>query len=147
MSVDIVFSDTPEAAAKEAILKGLVAFNTAQAQAADTRTLALLLTDTADAAIVGGLWGRTSWSWLYVELLFIPETLRGAGLGTQLMRQAEGEALNRGCRGVWLDTFSWQARGSYERLGYSVFGTLADFPPGHSRYFLHKPLAAPTVPL
>jgi hypothetical protein len=43
---------------------------------------------------------------------------------------------------VWLDTFSFQAREFHERLGYTVFGTITDCPPGHSRFFLKKALGA-----
>lgn len=68
----------------------------------------------------------------------MPETLRGSGLGASLMRRAEEEAVRRGCRGAWLDTFSFQARGFYERLGYTVFGTIQDYPPGHRRHFMQK---------
>jgi ribosomal protein S18 acetylase RimI-like enzyme len=39
---------------------------------------------------------------------------------------------------VWLDTFSFQARGFYEKLGYTVFGEIENHPPGHSRFFLRK---------
>jgi hypothetical protein len=56
------------------------------------------------------------------------------------MTLAEAEAVQRGCRAVALDTFSFQARGFYERLGYSVFGVLNDCPPGHSRFYLTKRL-------
>jgi hypothetical protein len=47
---------------------------------------------------------------------------------------------------VWLDTYSFQARGFYERLGYTVFGTINDYPPGHSRFFLTKTLSPDGVP-
>ncbi len=33
-----------------------------------------------------------------------------------------------------------QARGFYEKLGYSVFGRLDDHPKGSARYFLNKRL-------
>jgi GNAT superfamily N-acetyltransferase len=79
----------------------------------------------------------------YVELLFVPESLRRGGLGRRLMRDAEEEAVRRGCRGAWLDTFSFQARGFYERLGYAAFGFIEDYPPGHSRIFLKKTFGAP----
>jgi len=49
-----------------------------------------------------------------------------------------GRAMRRGCSGAWLDAFSFQARGFYEKLGYAVFGSIEDYPPGHSRFFLKK---------
>jgi len=36
--------------------------------------------------------------------------------------------------------FSFQARGFYEKVGYTVFGRLDDCPPGHSRFYMQKPL-------
>jgi hypothetical protein len=39
------------------------------------------------------------------------------------MDRAEVHARERGCHSAWLDTFSFQARGFYEKLGYDEFGT------------------------
>lgn len=104
----------------------------------DARPLLITLADPATGDVLGGLFGATGYAWLHVDMLFVSESLRGSGLGTQLMRQAEDEALRRGCRGAYLDTFDFQARGFYERLGYTVFGQLEDTPPGHTRFFLKK---------
>ena len=136
-------SDAGEPAARDAILGGLVAFNEKQTGSRDFRPLAVLLRDESGAT-VGGLWGRTAWKWLFIELLFVPEKLRRGGVGRELMRRAEAEAAKRGCHAVWLDTFSFQARGFYEKLGYSVFGRLDDYPPGHKRFFLRKKLRTGT---
>lgn len=91
-----------------------------------------------DGAIEGGLYGSTLYDWLAIELLFVPERLRGSGAGSQLIAEAEAQARARGCVGAWLDTFSFQARGFYEKLGYSVVGTIADHPLGGARYFMTK---------
>jgi GNAT superfamily N-acetyltransferase len=88
--------------------------------------------------VVGGAVGRTGWAWLFVGRLWVADELRGDGLGTPLMSTIEDAARERGCVGSWLDTFSFQARPFYERLGYEVFGELDDFPPGHARYFMKK---------
>jgi hypothetical protein len=56
------------------------------------------------------------------------------------MRRAENEARERGCCGALVDTFSFQARPFYERLGYRVIGTVADYPPGHACFFLSRRL-------
>jgi GNAT superfamily N-acetyltransferase len=139
MAPEIVVTDAPGQAAYEAILKGIVAYNDSQAGPGGHRLLAVLVKDDA-GEILGGLWGSTAWQWLFVHLLWLPETLRGAGLGRDLLRRAEAEAMKRGCGNVWLDTYSFQARGFYEKLGYTVFGALEGYPPGHSRYFLQKRL-------
>ncbi len=139
MAEKIIVTDAPGQAAYDAILAGLIAYNEAQAGPGRHRLLAVLVQDDK-GKVLGGLWGSTAWEWLFVHLLWLPERLRGAGLGSDLLRRAEAEARRRGCRSVWLDTFSFQARGFYERLGYSVFGTLEDYPPGHRRFFLRKAL-------
>ena len=45
-----------------------------------------------------------------------------------------------GCAHAYLDTFDFQARPFYERLGYTVFGLQDDYPPGHRRFFQRKVL-------
>src|SRR5918911_5447760 len=77
-----------------------------------------------DGRVRGGLVGRIRWEWLYVEKFWLPDELRGLGLGSRLLREAEAFALERGCRGAFLDTFEYQALPFYAKLGYQVFGTL-----------------------
>jgi len=139
MQYEIVVTDDPDSAAEEAIRAPLIAFNEQLSRPKmNCRPLAVLISAPSTQQIIGGLFGSTYYSFLYVELLFVPKNLRGAGLGKNILERAEQEALQRGCRGSWLDTFDWQARGFYEKLGYSLFGTLEDYPPGHTRFFLTK---------
>jgi len=93
-----------------------------------------------DGSLAGGLSGSISYGWLFVDILWVDSAARSQGYGRSLMLAAEAEARKRGCRYAWLDTFSFQARGFYEKLGYAVFGELHDFPAGHSRFFLRKKL-------
>lgn len=51
---------------------------------------------------------------------------------------AEAEALQRGCSRAKLRTFSFQARGFYEKEGYRVVGELEDYPPGETFYWMQK---------
>jgi GNAT superfamily N-acetyltransferase len=137
----ITMTDTPTPEMRQAILEPLVQFNHRQIGRTETyRPLAVVLSQPESDEIVGGLYGLTAFSHLWVDLLFVPESMRGGGIGRKLMMEAEAEAVRRGCRSVTLDTFSFQARGFYERLGYSVFGVLGDCPPGHSRFYLTKRL-------
>jgi GNAT superfamily N-acetyltransferase len=97
------------------------------------------LYDEADE-IVGGLlaliWGGV----LHVRILWVAETLRGKGHGRRLLEAAERRAVERGCRLMFLDTFTFQAPGFYERLGYEVYCRAEDWPVGHAHCFLRKVL-------
>ena len=137
MQTDLILTDAPQPADREAIVAGIIAFNRAATGRADGKPLAVLIRD-AEGATVGGLLGRTGLDWLYVELLYVPDGLRGTGAGRDVMQRAEVEARARGCRGIWLDTFSFQARGFYEKLGFTSFGQLDDYPAGHQRFFMQK---------
>lgn len=130
-------SPSPEELA--AITDALSAFNTGDVGPADRRPLAILIRDT-DGKVTGGLSGFTAWGWLFIQMLYIPETLRGAGLAGKLLAKAEDEARARGCRGAWIDTFSPQALSAYLRQDYEVFGELEDFPEGRTRSLLKKKL-------
>jgi GNAT superfamily N-acetyltransferase len=134
-TIRVIEEDIPEE--REAILERLIEYNLKSAPNPDFRMLGLLVKD-EDGATIGGLWGRSAYEWLFVELLFIPEHLRGAGLGSRLMRQAEEIARLRNCTGIWLDTFAFQALGFYQKLGYTIFGELKDHPRGISQYWLQK---------
>jgi len=141
MDPRVEISDQPQPAVRESILAALKDFNEAAVPGVDPRPLTISLTDPETEVVIGGLVARSVWDHLFIELLFVPERLRGGGWGTKLMDMAENAAKERGCRVVWLDTYSFQARPFYENRGYMLFGTLHDFPPGHARYYLRKVLA------
>jgi GNAT superfamily N-acetyltransferase len=119
---------------------GLSAYNRRHAPDDTFESLTLFVRD-AHGAVIGGLLGGTIWYWLYVDILWLSDELRGQGYGSRLLTEAEGMAIKRGCIGAHLDTMSFQALGFYERHGYTVYGVLDNFPPGHRKYLLQKPLA------
>jgi GNAT superfamily N-acetyltransferase len=131
--------DKPTSDDREAVLSRLTAFNAQNGYPADTRPVAILLKDEAGDT-VGGLWGRTNFDWLFVEFLVVPEQLRGRDFGTKLMDEAERMAVERGCVGAWLTTFSFQARSFYEKRGYAAFGELPNSPRDNVRIFMSKRL-------
>jgi GNAT superfamily N-acetyltransferase len=91
---------------------------------------------TAQAEMIAGISG---WLWgacLEIDFLWIHEGLRGKGIGKRLVETLEREASTRGCQVVVLDTFSFQAPGFYENLGYELFGTVGGY--GHQKLFFRK---------
>jgi GNAT superfamily N-acetyltransferase len=85
---------------------------------------------------LGGIWGE----WLYVRYLWITEELRGQGFGSQMLALVEAEARASKCRGIYLESFDFQAYSFYMRYGFEEVGKVTDFPPGYVHYYLVKRL-------
>ena len=130
--------DRPAAADCEAINDALTEFNRPYLRDPAFGRIGVFVRDET-GAVRAGLDARFYAGWLFVNNLWVHAELRRRGVGRQLMREAERRAVARGCHSVWLDTFSFQAPGFYQRLGYEVFGTL-DYPPDVRRFFLRKRL-------
>jgi GNAT superfamily N-acetyltransferase len=139
MNVKLELSDVADEEVRRLIVAPLIEYNTNQAGPGNGRPVVITVKDNT-GHVVGGLWGYTGYEWLFTQLLVVPASHRKAGTGSRLMRMAEAEAMSRGCIGAWLDTFEFQARGFYERLGYECFAELPNYPTGFSRYFMKKSL-------
>lgn len=137
MEYQVVYVEKPEDAAWGVIGKGLDAFNVQIAGEYNFQRICFAL-QTSDDNIVGGILGELFWDWFHIDLLWIPEELRGHGYGHQLLLKIEEEAKKRGAKNIFLDTFSFQAPEFYKKHGYQIYGELKDFPPGHQRYFFKK---------
>ncbi|MFN2566641.1 MAG: GNAT family N-acetyltransferase [Gemmatimonadaceae bacterium] len=132
--------DPPAESDREAIIDGLLGYNAERGVPWMGRDLAVVAWDKS-GAVIGGLLGQTNIGWLFVAALWVAAPYRGRGVGSALLAEAEREARRRDCIGVYLDTYSFQARPFYERLGYELFGTLPDCPPGGAKYYLYKRLS------
>jgi len=135
----LAIDDQVSAEDEALIVRGLRAFNEDRLGSADDKPVKLVVRD-GDGKVVGGLLGHTRWRWMYVAKLWVDESVRGHGVGKRLMEAAENLARSRGCTDVSLDTFDFQARPFYEKLGYELFGTLEGFPPESRQYYLRKRL-------
>lgn len=137
---EIVLTDVVDDRLEAVIDDGLNAYNDAAIGYSDRRPLAVTVKDPATGEILGGAKGRTSLGLLFVELFWLPEALRGSGLGSRILRMMEEEGRRRGCRSAVLLTISFQAPEFYRRQGWRVFGDIPCDPPGTSRVFMTKDL-------
>ncbi len=128
-------------AERSAIIEPLGEHARVQGMPWNPQHVVLALTDIG--GIRGGLIGFIQWDWLYIEILAIQESLRGHGWGRRLVETAERIAVDAASRGLWVSTFTFQAPGLYERLGFVQCGRIDDYPAGHSRLFYKKDLAQP----
>jgi GNAT superfamily N-acetyltransferase len=135
----IVPVEKPEEAAWGIIGNGLQQFNLQQAGPEQFTRLCFAVLS-SEEVIVGGVLGELYWDWLHIDLMWIPDELRGRGLGQRLLAAIEAEARRRGAKHAFLDTFSFQAPEFYRKQGYRLFGSLPGFPSGFERLFLTKAL-------
>lgn len=137
---NIVVTDVVDRQIEEAIGDGLNGFNDQITGYSDRRPLGVIVKDPETGEVLGGATGRSSLGLLFLDLFYLPEALRGSGLGTRVLEMFEEEGRRRGCRSAVLYTISFQAPRFYERLGWRVFGEIACEPPGTSRIFMTKEL-------
>jgi GNAT superfamily N-acetyltransferase len=95
--------------------------------------------DEVQGGLLAAVWGGV----MYIRVLWVARTLRGKGHGQRLLAAAEQRAIERGCRHVFLDTFSFQAPDFYVKQGYEIYARADDWPVGHAHYFLRKGLPSP----
>lgn len=93
-----------------------------------------------EGTLVGGALARWWGTACELQQIWVDEALRRRGIGASLMQQVEATAIERGCRLLYLDTFSFQAPEFYYRLGYETACRLEGFPDGGSKFILRKAL-------
>ncbi len=126
----------------EPLRQGLDVFNRRHVGDYGYTKLAVLARDAA-GALLGGAEGDVYWDWLHIQTLWVRPELHSRGLGSQLLVQLEAAAAAQGVTRAHLETTSFQARGFYERHGYSVFGVLEGKPAGYTWYYMQKRPADP----
>jgi len=91
--------------------------------------------------VIGGILSEVyCWNILSIDVLWVKDEHRNRGYAKALVCDVESEARKMGCKISHLDTFDFQSKELYEKLGYTVFGVLEDCPEGHNRYYMSKKL-------
>jgi GNAT superfamily N-acetyltransferase len=138
-SLEIVYKPLPDDGLLRFLQDHIVGFNHMKTGNADWHPVCFFL-KSQRGEWLGGISGYVWGGWLHINLLWVSEALRGHGQGTRLMDAAEDMAKQRGAIGATVETFSFQAPGFYAGRGYTVFGRIDDYPPGHTKLFLSKRL-------
>jgi ribosomal protein S18 acetylase RimI-like enzyme len=133
MKEDLISSPTPEQI--KAFHKGLGLHNEASLKW-DYEPFCIVITSSQN--VVGGISGSSYWGRMHVDKLWVEPNSRKSGLGRKLVVAAEDLARNRRCRGIDLDTMSFQSAGFYEKLGFTLKGSIENFRDGHVRNYYSK---------
>ena len=114
-------------------------YNRSKREAAESEPLNLYVEDDS-GELMAGLVAETFGNWLEIEYLFVKEDLRGQGIGSKLLQQAESEAKKRNCRFAFVNTYQFQAPAFYQKHGYKEVFTLKDYPYTGQRHYYQKEL-------
>lgn len=93
-----------------------------------------------DGRIIAGIVAASTMDTLEVEFLFVEEAYRGRGLGQQLLEHVEKLARQDGLRRILLNTYSFQAPGFYQKLGYQPIAEIAPCFGDFCQYFFVREL-------
>ena len=125
---------------KSQIIGDLIrSYNRSKREVAESEPLNLYV-EGEHGEIMAGLVAETFGNWLEIEYLFVKEDLRGQGIGSQLLHQAESEAKKRNCRFAFVNTYQFQAPAFYQKHGYKEVFTLKDYPYTGQRHYYQKDL-------
>ena len=101
----------------------------------------ILLAHAADG-VVGGLLAETQLSWLRISIMAVNPEWRSNGIGAALLAEAEQQALERGCKHVYVDTMEYQAPHFYLAHGFELVGQIPDWDShGHRKMYFSKQLS------
>jgi GNAT superfamily N-acetyltransferase len=117
----------------------LYEFNSSVTGITDGEGLAIFVKDDRKQ-IVAGICGHTWGGYCEIRQFWVEESRRGRGLGTKLLVAAEHEARRRGCRQMFLMTFTFQAQAFYTKRGFQTLAAADDYPRGHQNLLLRKRL-------
>jgi GNAT superfamily N-acetyltransferase len=127
--LEIVFDPLPPEPLTRFVTESLASFNVAATGLSAWYPVGFFL-KSRRGEWLGGLLGNIWGGWLHVTHLWVASAERRHGNGTRLLQAAENYAIERGCLAATLETHSYEARPFYEKLGYDVFATLENYPPG-----------------
>ena len=145
----VTFNDINNEAKRKLIDRKLVEFNQSQSKRVvegdrlqtAPPTFIEVYAEIEPKKLVGGLIGYIDWGrWFYIDTIWVDANYRKQGIGEYLIKLAEQKAINKGIKRARLYTFDFQALSFYQKLDYTIYGELEDFPEGHTVYYLEKVL-------
>ena len=77
--------------------------------------------------VIAGLTGFYKGKYVRIDLFWVHNELRHQGLGKKLILELEEFSKAKGCCHIQLDTFDFQARPFYEKLGFECIGTISSW--------------------
>lgn len=137
--ITVALEEDPNGETFRGLIEGIKVYNDRALPGMNKHTVTVAIRDEA-GTLLGGVVGRIAEDSMYVEVVWNGDAVRGKGLGRQMMVMLEDEARKRGATEIWLYTMSFQAKGFYQKLGYTQFAELPWRRGTMARHFMRKDL-------
>ena len=134
----IIVDHEPNEADDAVVKEGLIVSNEKIIGQRDKEFSVFLKNDSG--TVFGGIKGFMDTESVYVDILWVQESLQKQGYGTKLLLAAEQEGIASGCMFSLVDTWDFQAEDFYLKNGYERIGEIKNYWHGHSKLFLRKKL-------
>ena len=115
------------------------AYNRSNREPSQSESLNIYIEDD-HGNLIAGIVAETFGYWLEIEYLYVRDDVRRQGLGSKILKMAELESFNRGCKYSFVNTFHFQAPEFYEKHGYKEVFVLKEYPYTGERYYYTKEL-------
>lgn len=94
-----------------------------------------------ESGFAGGIAFTKQFETAHVNALAVEKAYRGQQIGSSLLKEMEQYVESIGVHTVSLSTLSYQALDFYQKLGYTLSGSMIDYPRrGLTKYALYKRL-------
>lgn len=91
-----------------------------------------------DGKVVAGGLGRTEYRRLFITSVWVTESLRGQGIGSEIISRMEREAVARKCHDALIETLLEPNVRLYERLGYNSLARIPKYVGDFTRHIMLK---------
>ena len=136
---DWSIEEVTEATDLAVLSEGVTQFGRSLSIGGNARAIACLLRE--DRQVVAGASGRTEFDRLFISYLWVKESLRSRGLGSQVLAKLELAAIERGCKDALIETLSDRTANLYARLGYQQVAAVPSYVGSFTKHVLVKPIA------
>ena len=94
--------------------------------------------------VVAGASGRTEYTRLFVNHLWVAEEIRNQGIARRILTEMESGAAARGCRDALIETLDESVAALYARLGYQSIAVIHGYVGRFNRHIMLKASIAST---
>lgn len=130
--------DSPPAECLQALSDGLAREAVQQRNVDPIQPFGLFLQDAE--TVYAGITGFSLYGCLHIDMLWVAESHRNQGFGSQLIEQAKELGRKRGCTFTTVSTMDWEARAFYEKRGFETEFVRQGYQNQSQMIFLRKDL-------